>query len=207
MSGRAASAGTLRFFKLHTLGDLDDPDLCILGNFIKGIEMDSWRIGEGAPVSDILPKDARIYMDKENLGIQLSSLIGNTQQMLVVHKDVKDIIHKHCGDEKVEYLPVTLYDHRKRAHGRDYFVINPLGTFDCLDLEASTLFRMKDDPERILEVRNPVLDRKKMKNAPPLFRIDKKSTTYVLNFELAKELSEGDISNLLVTELTFSDGA
>jgi hypothetical protein len=158
-------------------------------------------------VSDILPKDARIYMDKENLGIQLSSLIGNTQQMVVVHKDVKDIIRKHCGDEKVEYLPVTLYDHRKRAHGQDYFVINPLGTFDCLDFEASTLHRMKDDPERILEVLNPVLDRKKMKNAPPLFRIDKSSTTYVLNFELAKELSEGDISNLLVRELPFSDAA
>ena len=205
MSTRAASAGALRFFSLDTLGDGDDPDLCILGNFIKGIEMDSWRIGEGAPVSAILPNDARIYMDKENLGIQLSSLIGNTRNMLVVQKGVKDIIQKHCGDEKAEYLPVTLYDHRKRAHGRDYFVINPLGTFDCLDLEASALFRMKDDPERILEVRNPVLDRKKMKGAPPLFRIDKDSSTYVLNFELAKEFSEGDFSNLFVSELTFSD--
>jgi hypothetical protein len=189
------------------MGDQDDPDLCMLGNFIKGIEMDSWRVGEGERVGELLPKDARIYMDKENLGIQLSSLIGNTQQMLVVHKDVKDIIQKHCGDKQVEYLPFTLYDHRKRVHSRDYFIINPLGTFDCLDFEASTLQRGEENPERISEVLKHVLDRKKMKNAPPIFRVDKDPTTYVLNYELAKELSEGDFSNLLVTELTFSDDA
>ena len=207
MSRRTESEGKLRFFKLDTMGDSDDPDLCILGSFIKGIEMDSWRTGEGTRVGDILPKDARIYMDKENLGIQLSSLIGNTQQMIIVHKDVHDIIRKHCGDEKVEYIPFTLYDHRKRVHSRDYVIINPLGTFDCLDFEASTVARMEDDPETILDVYEHVLDRKKMKNAPPLFRVDKNPSTYVLNFELLKELSEGDFSNLIGTELTFSDDA
>ncbi|QDE65701.1 hypothetical protein BHS09_01015 [Myxococcus xanthus] len=205
MSKRAATAGKLRFFILDNMGDQDDPDLCMLGNFIKGIEMDSWRVAEGAPVGAILPKDARLYMDKENLGIQLSSLLGNTQQMLIVHKDVKDIIQKHCGDEKVEYLSFTLYDHRKRVYSRDYFIINPLGAFDCLDMGASDVQRETENPERIVEVLEPVLDRKKMKNAPPLFRIDEDPATYVLSFELAKEISEGDFSNLLVSELKFSD--
>ncbi|RKH10868.1 hypothetical protein D7V97_12650 [Corallococcus sp. CA053C] len=207
MGKRTASTGKMRFFMLDTLGDQDDPDLCVLGRFIKGIEMDAWRVGDGERVGDLLPKDARIDMDKENLGIQLSSLLGNTRNMLIVHKDLKDLIQKHAGDEQVEYLPFTVYDHRKRAHGRDYFIINPLGTFDCLDFEASTLRRGRENPERISDVLEHVLDRKKMKAAPPIFRVDKDSSTYVLGYELAKEISQGDFTNVFVTELPFSDEA
>ncbi|HLL54433.1 MAG TPA: hypothetical protein VK447_12845, partial [Myxococcaceae bacterium] len=75
----------------------------------------------------------------------------------------------------------------------------------CLDLQASTLFRHPKNPDKILKVEKIVLDRKKMKGAPQLFRIDNDPTSYVLNFPLAKELSHMEPSNIIWAELPFTE--
>src|SRR5690349_5888926 len=118
----------MRFRMLDTMGE-DAPELCFLHKFVDGIEAKSWCIQRGERLSPFYPKAAKIFMSPEKPGIKLASLIGNTQSMLVVSSDFKDAIEKLCEGVDIEYLPFTLYDHRKRAHSKDYFIINPIGTF------------------------------------------------------------------------------
>jgi hypothetical protein len=194
----------MRFYKLTTLGETNDESLCMLHNSVHGIGLGDVGLQTGERIGGKYPEDARIYMGKESPGIQLSSLLGNTLNFLIVSRDFKEAVERLCGD-KVEYLPVTLYDHRKRVYSKDYFILNPLGTFDCLDLKKSDIVWSDSDPNRIVRIEEHVLDRKKMKDAPQLFRIARDPTEYVVGVELAREIYDRDFTNVIWTELRFND--
>jgi hypothetical protein len=194
----------MRFYKLNTLGETNDDSLCVLYNSVHGIGFGDVGMRTGERVGAEYPKDAKIYMSKSNSGIKLSSLLGNTRGFLIVSRDFKAAVEKLCGDS-IEYLPFTLYDHRKRIHSKDYFILNPLGTFDCLDLKKSEIEWDDDDPGDILHIEEFVIDRKKAKKLPQLFRVDKDPTTYVVGLKLAQAIYDGDFTNVLWTELRFND--
>jgi hypothetical protein len=193
------------FYLLETLGDPNDMDLCFLDNFVDGLEPKSWRIGEGERFGDLYPSDARIYMNDENPGIKLSALLGTTRNMIVAARELKELVEKHCTNE-IEYLPFTLYDHRKRVYSTDYCLINPIGTFDCLDMNASEFLRKKSNPSEIISVTTPILDKAKVKDAPQLFRMPYSPTNYVLGFELAKDIHDRKLTNIRWKKLSFADG-
>lgn len=199
-----AAPGTLRFFKLDLLGDADE-DLCFLNGFVEGIGYESWRTGMGERLAPVYPRDARILMSKKYPGIQLTSLLANSLSTLLGSTDFKAAVETHCGTQDIEYLPFTLYDHRKRPYSQDYFIINPIGTFDCLDFKASGIAWDDEKPDEILDIEVHVLDRKKMKDAPQLFRVARDPHTYVIGLELARELKKRDLTNIVVEELEFSD--
>jgi hypothetical protein len=195
----------MRFFNLSVLGDPDDESLCFLDNFVDGIEPLSWRAGEGAHFGKDYPKGAKIFMNPENPGSKLPPLLGNTRNMVVGSRDFKEAIEKHCKNE-IEYLPFTLYDHRKRVHSRDYFIINPIGTFDCLDLEESVIEWDKDEPDEIIGIDKMVLDRNKVKDAPQFFRVKESPSAYIVGLELAREFKARNFSNIFWAELPLSNG-
>ncbi|NVJ05750.1 hypothetical protein HUW63_10970 [Myxococcus sp. AM001] len=192
----------MNFYLLDTMGEPDE-DLCLLDNFVEGIDRYSWRIQRGVPLASDWPVDAKIFMSLDMPGIKLASLIGNTESMLVVVKELKDVIQEHCRND-IEYLPFTLYDHRKRVRSRDYFIINPIGTQDCLDLQASTIVWDENDPTNVIAVNKHVLQRDKVSDAPPLFRINKDSSEYLVRTDLAQAIYKGGFTNILWRKLPFN---
>jgi len=192
----------VNFYLLETLGEPDE-ELCLLDNYVDGIDRYSWRSHQGEPLAPDWPKDAKIFMSPENPGIKLASFLGNTNSMLIVSRELKDVIQAHCKNE-IEYLPFTLYDHRKRVRSRDYFVVNPLGTHDCLDFKASDIGWSKNDPTKALLVRKHVLQRDKVVDAPPLFRIGQAPSSYLLRTDLARAIYDRGFTNLLWKKLPFS---
>jgi hypothetical protein len=194
----------MRFYLLNTLGNANDDDLCVISNSVDGIGLGDVGLHTGARIGDEYPQDAKVYMSQENPGIKLSDVLGNTKNFLMVSRDLKEVVEKHCGD-KVEYLPFTLYDHRKRVYSKDYFILNPLGTFDCLDLRKSDIVWGESDPDRIVRIEEHVLDRRKVEDAPQLFRIDRHPTAYVLGVNLATEIHSRKFSNIYWRKLRFGD--
>jgi hypothetical protein len=193
------------FQKLDTKGDINNPDLCYLDDFVEGIKIQSWRVGSGERVGTLYPEDAKILMCPEHPGVQLSSLLGNSESMLIASGDFKEVIAKHCAHVEIEYLPFTLYDHRKRPYSHDYCIINPIGTFDCLDLKASNIVWDTKKPDNILRIREPVLNREKARLAPPLFRLRRSPYTYVVGMDLAKEMQERKLTNIVWKRLRYGD--
>lgn len=195
----------MSFRKINTQGDINNLDLCYLDDFVEGIKIESWRVGRGERVGSLYPEDAKIFMRPENPGIQLSSLLGNSESMLIASRDFKEAIEKHCATVEIEYLPFTLYDHRKRPYSRDYFIINPIGTVDCLDLATSDIVWDTEKPDTLLRLREPVLDREKTRTAPQLFRLHRSPQTYVVGLDLAKEMQQRKLTNVFWTRLRYSD--
>ncbi len=69
-------------------------------------------------------------------------------------------IRPQLADIEIEFLPFTLYNHKKRVHSKDHFFINPIGGYDCLNEIASGITYDKDD-DIVLNEKNRFLTQKK----------------------------------------------
>ncbi len=96
---------------------------------------------------------------------------------------------------EVEILPITLRDPRRRVLFNDYFIINPVGVVDCLDLEASEIEWDEDEPGEVVHLETPVLSAKKLTVARSIFRLEEDPAVYVISSLLAEPL-RGKTTNL-----------
>lgn len=193
------------YFHMNLLGDANDPSLVVITKFVKGIEMEAASVGLGKPATKVWPEDARIYMSKDQKGVKLSSLLGTTRNMLIAHRALRDVVEEYCRGVEIEYLPFALYDHRKRLYSTDYCIINPIGTFDCLDREKTDAVWDDQRPERLSLLRVPVLERKKVAKAPQLFRIKESPTDLIVGPELGTAIGRAKLTNVRGTKLKFGD--
>lgn len=191
---------------IDTLGDADDSTLVLIDDFVEGIGNKAYCAGGGVRLGAVYPPDARISLRKENPGMKLSSLLGNTRLMLIVSREFKEIIARTCTNE-IEYLPFRLYDHRKRVLSADYFIVNPIGTLDCLDLKKSDIDWSDDTPPELLGINEHVLDRKRLVDAPELFRIKEDPGEYVIGPRLAEAMRahQPKLTNIQWTRLRYAD--
>lgn len=175
------------------------PDFCFLQDYPEDIGLAAWRFDEGEALGDDYPDDARVFMSKDEPGMQLASLIGNTRNMLIVHGAVKDVIEGHVAAE-VEYLPLAIFNHKRRLASDEYFILNPIGGYDCLDHDASEIEYLDGEVVAVNEI---ALDPAKLEDAPHLFRVKESLSTYVASQALLDKLLLGDleVTNFFVERL------
>jgi hypothetical protein len=194
----------MRYFSIDTLGDPFDPQLCVLDAIPEGIGVKYSRLVTGRSIADDFPAGAEIHMSPQREGIKLGKLIGSIKSFLLLHRDVKDVLarefERSAPNAGIEYLPFTLINHRGAPHSRDYFIINPLGTWDCLDVALSEV-EYFEDTDKVLDVGQIVLAPEKLVGSPPLFRIKELPSTYVVSEPIAVEVRERRFSNIILTEL------
>jgi len=161
-----------------------------------------YRMSRGVRIADEYPPDAALYMRDEYPGIKLSSLIGNTKSFLIASKPMKEVIESICTSE-IEYLSLSIYNHKKRLASRDYFIINPVGAFACLNLKASEIEYFEGD---IVGIDKYVLDTDKLEQSPELFRIPEHLEMYVISERLAEPFQKNGFTNIVLDELEQEPG-
>jgi len=157
-------------------------------------------MAEGESIIDEWPEHARLDMDKSEPGIRLADLIGNTQSYLILSKRVKEVIESMIPKD-VEYLPVEIFNHKGRLASKDYFIVNPIGAVDCLHLKKSKIIYDEPGSDEIIDIDEFVLDKKKLKNVPHLFRIKEDPGEYVMSQALALEFKKHQFTNIYSWEL------
>jgi uncharacterized protein DUF1629 len=199
----------MKYFLLDTLGDVDG-ERAVIDRAPEDLGLQYYRLAKGVRIGDLYPDDARVLMSKKFQGLKLDSLLGNTKGFLIVKVPVKEAIEAHCADDDIEYLPFTLYNLKKRVQSKDYFIVNPIGTVDCLNLEASVIKYVDKpgDPSHgaVVNVKKYVFEPKKLKRAPALFRVKEKPTRYVVNEQLASAFDKAKFSNISLTEVEQAEG-
>jgi hypothetical protein len=193
----------MKYYRIDLLGDTDS-GWCLLDN-LPNIGRVFYKPAEGQRVGAAYPEDVRITMSDEFRGTRIPSLIGNTNSYLIVDKPVKEVIEQYCEGVDIEYLPFTLYNHKNRVASKTHFMINPIGTFDCLDLDESEIERLDSpsDPDHgaVVGIDRYVLDPQKLQAAPALFRIPEEPDTYVINGALADAFAKRGFTNVVLDEL------
>lgn len=165
------------------------PEYCFLRDFPEGVGLNRYRLTQGEAFGEEYPADPRVYMSPKEKGRALPSLVGNTRSMLIVHRDVKETIEAN-NRGPTEYLPLHIYDHRKRLASDEYFVVNPLGAWDCLDLDASVIEYLDGE---VVGIETMVLDPEKLDSVPDLFRVREDPSIYLASQRLLERIVLGDL--------------
>jgi hypothetical protein len=162
-----------------------------------GAERFGFRMAIGELMGDDYPTDARVYLDRSSPGVELSDLVANSNDFLILSSSVQKRLAGSLS-EPVEYLPLAIYNHKRRLASSEYFIVNPLGTVDALDRERSKIEWLGAD---IVEIEKLVLDPEKLKHAPDLFRLKEEPSAYVISQRLIAQLTPPPPSNFYVQRL------
>jgi hypothetical protein len=198
----------MKYFFINTLGEVDG-ERAILDGAPRELGLEYYRPARGLPVADLFPEDARIVMSKKYKGVKLDSLLGNTKSYLIVKQPVRKVIEAHCAKAAIEYLPFTLYNQKKRVQSKDYVIVNPIGTVDCLNLDESEIEYLDEPGDAyhgsVVGVDRFVLDPARLKDAPALFRIKEQPSEYVINEKLAAAFEKEGFTNIVLTEIEMAE--
>ncbi|AEI64060.1 imm11 family protein [Corallococcus macrosporus] len=192
----------MRFFELETLGDVNNSELLFLDQEPEVLGLDGYCLAAGEPIGESYPSGVKVQPGEERPGIQLSSVLGNNFNFLIVSAEVKETIAQHCAGAAIEYLPFTLLDHRGRVRSQDYFFINPLGCVDAVDAAASDIKYHRSGA--VVAIRKLVLDPQKLLGAPGLFRLKQDLQRYIVSEPLVRAFKERGFTNLVLREIAVS---
>jgi len=157
---------------------------------------------EGVRCRDTYPATARIGMDPEWPAIQLGGVVANTSRILVVHEALKNLIQAAMkSQDEIEFLPLAIVNHKGRVASEAYFIINPIGTLDCLDQKRSKFIFTGDG--RLYRVEKYVLDSKKIAWEPAIFRPKEAPSQYIINGKITTAFKDSGFTdrNVMIEEL------
>jgi len=187
----------LKYYRINTKPRVDMSN-CFLRNTPEETRAYTYKMSWGEPVTGRYPENAIVYMDERNPGTKLPDLIGTVRSYLIVSKKFKDVIEGLCKKIEIEYLPLSIYDHKKKLASDNYFIINPIGTIDVMNRDKADILYQGDD---VVSIKKFIFDPEKLKDEPHLFRVKEDPAYYFISQELALELKKASISNLFTFEV------
>lgn len=194
----------MKVFKLETLGNDSDKSLAFINQAPEDLGVDDWMLSEGERIGSLYPKKAKITLLKRKPGRKLCSFIGNTQSLLIVADAVREVIVATSKGE-MEVLKFTLFDQKGRPLSDDYWIINPIGTVDCVNKKKSEIEYLDEpgDPYHgeVVGVDRYVLDSRKLKAAPSLFRVPEEPDEYFFKEDLHDKLVKNEFTNFVFEEI------
>jgi hypothetical protein len=99
----------------------------------------------------------------------LTDNIININQMIVASARLKDFMEARKLP-KVEFLPVTILNHRGKPVSQRFFIIHLLDHVDCLEVEKCSPVWSKIDTDTIQRLKRLVIDEKRIGKSREIFR-------------------------------------
>lgn len=192
----------MKWYEINLMPSVSKDFVFIKHPFPEEMKRWSYKLSSGVnPVGEDYPDEPKVHMDEAETGMVLADLIGNVSSALCVSKRVKELIaSEDLITDEIEYLPVWIYNHKGRLASKDYFLINPIGTVDALDHEASEIDMFEGD---VVEIDKTVLDARKCMKAPDLFRLKEEPHRYIVSSDVTYDLAQLNppVTNMLFIEL------
>lgn len=141
---------------------------CVLGDLIGA--PDPYALNIGLPQAEDFPDDVHFHLHPGYpYHTILTDNLENTDLVIVISKRLKDFIESY-GVSEVEYLPVTIFDHKGRIASDSYYILHLLNPVDCLDIDQCGPTWSNVDPDNLLFIKRLVIDPSKIPPERALFR-------------------------------------
>lgn len=153
-----------------------------------------WKYDKGLPLAAAYPQGARVHFSKNFPDArELLDFQPNTLNALIVSRKVRTVLEQ-ARVANVEYLPVSVEDHRGTVVGADYAFANALGSEAAIDLERSDYRMGNIDKEQISRMRKLVLARERISPDARLFRLKEMLTTVLVREDLRQALVAANVT-------------
>jgi hypothetical protein len=154
-----------------------------------GIELsDQWPEGVVCRMNDEFPKDIRLT----------DNLYGANSPVISQH--LKERISVLAPASQIEFLPVTILNHKGRVASKDYFFLNPIGTVDCIDIEKSRVVWNAMNKTVISSVKQLTLSNGTVPEKVGILRPAYLTRTIFLRRSLSERLSQDGFTGLMFRE-------
>ena len=158
---------------------------------------DSLRLTKGQELEP-WPENVKLHMDPNfPKALQVPDCVKNLQNAIVVSKRLKEFIEA-AKPVHVEYLPISIIDHKGKVASAKHFIVNPYKLQDCIDQGASTIRWNPMDKDLISACTKMVIDEKRIEQNARVFRLQH----YRKKVLFARDLAEG-IEKAKFTGLNF----
>lgn len=137
--------------------------------------------------------------------IKLYDFVTNIDDLFIVSKKVKEIIEGLSVDN-MEYFQLTLFDHQMKIAATDYYILNLVGSIDCIDMDETVCVMERLLKGRISDIDNLVLDESKIPPDAKMFRLANKPEEYIVSDAVRKVFEENGITNFKLLEAQGWDG-
>ncbi len=164
---------------------------------------DDYLIDVGIPVSEDYPETVSIAMDPDFPKDTIVTDHIRGPYRICSERLVEFLKSKELPN--VEYLPITILNHRGRAVDSPYFIVHPIHAVDCLDEEACEVTD-SSIAKYIKSLKHFILDDAKSQNLPPLMRVKRFASHVMIHRSLAEELDEAGFTGLGWLELSDMEG-
>lgn len=167
---------------------------------LEGFE-DEFELSEGVPLAARFPEDALFRMDPELPdNTVLTDNLVNKNMLVVASRRLKELLERFAL-EKVEYLPVTILDHRGRPTKVEHFIVHPLDPVDALDADASGADFSPIDDTVIDEIEKLVLDEDELDPKRRFFRLQGLWEVTLVHREIAAAIDKAGFTGVRWIEL------
>jgi len=178
----------------------DVPNACVLDK-LNGVER-QWEFREGVPRAAMFSENAVFTMDPDYpYNILMVDNLPNIHMLIVASRKLREFIETR-KPEKVEYLPVTILDHRGRVASKDYFIIHPIHPVDCLNLDECGVRWSTLDENHISRLKRLVINESKINRKRVLFRIKFFGAVVLVRRDLAEAIDDKGFTGIRWVELT-----
>lgn len=141
-----------------------------------------------------------LHLDEAAGGLALPDRVANVYDLLVLRSACAEAIVKVHDLGPHELIPAVLINAKGRVHAEDYVVLNPLGSFDCLDVARSQMGGTPDDPYVRLGG-SFCFDRARIPRGRDLLRVDKIAAGYALSDRLHAFIDHHGFTNFDLREV------
>jgi hypothetical protein len=157
---------------------------CSLG----GIVIDySHKLTEGYDYAGAFPTTAKMYMDPSfKKDTKLVDDVMNAAHIKICSKRLVDFLRTKRL-KGVDFLPVTIFDHKKKVASIEYSIVHPIGLQDAIDMKASEPTLNAFD-QSVSWVKQLVFDKSRIDPKIRIFRFAGLTRPVFIEKTLAEEL-------------------
>ena len=108
---------------------------CVLTG-LKGFNQ-PWLLAKGVALANNWPSDATFSMSPDYpTDMKLSDQVfGGSYRVVSIR--LKEALSSIDESSNIEFLPVSILNHKGRLASKDYFIMNPLDSIDCINQDES----------------------------------------------------------------------
>ncbi len=162
---------------------------------------DEYQLSKGISRAHDFPQNACFHMAaRHRKYVALADNISNLSRSLVVSRKLKEFVEARKPRD-VEFLRISIFDHKKKLASDEYFIINPFRVVDCIDKEKSRYRWNNIDPEKMSSCTKMVLKPEALDPELLLFRPRHLEYYVLVHPELAKALEDEGFTGLRFTPI------
>lgn len=124
----------------------------------------------------------------------------------VVSEKIKQYLDRQLPEKSIEFLPVSIINHKGRTESNNYYFLHPIVLCDCIDMEASEVEWNELAPDTISDCMELVLRKSVIPADLKLFRLKSWGDIIIIRSDLAEELEKAGFQGLYFPDAEGYDG-